>query len=147
MERAREMLRNGDWLTRERVRLVAVALLFASTAGLLYLIATSHAVDLQGRPLGTDFSDIYAAGTYADEGRAALAFDPVQQFARKRAIFGDSTQFYTVLRLALSALLPARRRAAAAAALRARARSLAGSDSGTLFMGDPGHRCDAVSCV
>ncbi len=95
MERARDTLRNGDWLTRERIRVVAVALLFASAAGLLYLIVTSHgAVDLQGRPLGTDFSNVYAAGTYANEGRAALAFDPVQQFARERAIFGDNTQFY-----------------------------------------------------
>lgn len=95
MHRARDVLRNGDWLTRERIRLVAVALLFASAAGFLYLIVTSHGgIDRQGRPLGTDFSNVYAAGTYANEGRAAAAFDPAQQFARERAIFGDTTQFY-----------------------------------------------------
>lgn len=56
MHRARDVLRNGDWLTRERIRLVGVALLFASAAGFLYLIATSHGgIDRQGRPLGTDF--------------------------------------------------------------------------------------------
>jgi alpha-1,2-mannosyltransferase len=95
MERARDMLRSGDWLTRERVRLVAVALLLASAIGFLYLVVTAHGgVDLQGRPLGTDFSNVYAAGSYVLDGHAAAAFDPPQQFARERTIFGDATQFY-----------------------------------------------------
>jgi len=29
----RDLLRRGDWLTRERIRLVAVAVLIASAAG------------------------------------------------------------------------------------------------------------------
>ena len=71
------------------------ALLIASASGFLYLVVTAHgAVDRQGRPLGTDFSNVYAAGTYVDEGNAAAPFDPVQQFAREQAIFGDDTQFY-----------------------------------------------------
>src|ERR1700761_6297496 len=91
----REALRSGDWLTRERVRLVAVALLVASAAGFLFLIVTSHgSVDLQGRPLGTDFSNVYAAGTYVWDGNTDAAFDPPQQFAREQAIFGPATQFY-----------------------------------------------------
>ena len=95
MDRARDMLRSGDWLTRERVRMVAVALLMASAIGFLYLVVTAHGgIDRQGRPLGTDFSNVYAAGTYANEGNANAAFDPPQQFARERAIFGDATQFY-----------------------------------------------------
>jgi alpha-1,2-mannosyltransferase len=95
MDRIRYTLRSGDWLTRERIRLVAIALLIASTAGFLYLVVTAHgAVDLQNRPLGTDFSNVYAAGTYVLGGNAAAAFDPVQQFARERAIFGAATQFY-----------------------------------------------------
>src|SRR5271154_6233646 len=95
MERAREILRSGDWLTRDRIRLVAVALFLASTIGFLYLVLTAHGgIDLQGRPLGTDFSNVYAAGTYADEDNAAAAFDPARQFAREREIFGEATQFY-----------------------------------------------------
>ena len=95
MDRIRDTLRSGDWLTRERIRLVAIALVIASTAGFLYLIVTAHgAVDLQGRLLGTDFSNVYAAGTHVLDGNAAAAFDPVQQFARERAIFGAATQFY-----------------------------------------------------
>ena len=95
MDRARDILRSGDWLTLERIRLVAVGLFAASALGFLVLVVTAHgAVDLQGRPLGTDFSNVYAAGTYALDGNAAAAFDPVQQFAHERAIFGETTQFY-----------------------------------------------------
>jgi alpha-1,2-mannosyltransferase len=95
MNRARDVLRSGDWLTRERIRLIAVALLLASAVGFLYLVVTAHgAVDRQGRPLGTDFSNVYAAGTYVRDGNAAAAFDPPQQYAREQAIFGNDTQFY-----------------------------------------------------
>jgi alpha-1,2-mannosyltransferase len=94
-DRAREILQSGDWLTRERVRLVAAALLIASAAGFLFLVVTAHGgVDLQGRPLGTDFSNVYAAGSYVLGGNTDAAFDPVQQFAREQAIFGAATQFY-----------------------------------------------------
>lgn len=47
-----------------------------------------------GRPLGTDFSNVYAAGTYVLDGDAAAPFDPPRQYAREQAIFGADTQFY-----------------------------------------------------
>ncbi|HZC57626.1 MAG TPA: glycosyltransferase family 87 protein [Xanthobacteraceae bacterium] len=95
MDRALGMLRNGDWLMRERVRLIGIALPFASAAGFLFLVVTAHGViDRQGRPLGTDFSNVYAAGTYVLDGDATAPFDPPQQFAREQAIFGNATQFY-----------------------------------------------------
>jgi hypothetical protein len=90
-----EALRTGAWLTRERVRLVALALLIASLLGAAFLLLTSDGVnDRFGRPLGTDFSNVYAAGTYVLEGKAAAPFDPHQQYAREQAIFGNDTQFY-----------------------------------------------------
>ncbi|HTV35527.1 MAG TPA: glycosyltransferase family 87 protein [Xanthobacteraceae bacterium] len=95
MDRVRAMLRSGDWLSRERVRLVAVTLLVASVAGFLFLVATAHGdVDRQGRPLGTDFSNVYAAGTYVLEGNPDAPFDPPTQYAREQALFGKSTPFY-----------------------------------------------------
>jgi glycosyl transferase family 87 len=95
MNRVRDILRSGDWLTRERVRFIAAVLLLASAAGFVFLVVTAHGViDRQGRPLGTDFSNVYAAGTYALEDQAPAAFDPPQQFAREQQIFGDATQFY-----------------------------------------------------
>jgi alpha-1,2-mannosyltransferase len=95
MDRVRQAMRSGAWLTRQRVRMVAVAVLFASVAGFLYLVVTATGgVDLQGRPIGTDFSNVYAAGTYVLEGNFQAPFDSVQQFAREQAIFGEATQFY-----------------------------------------------------
>jgi len=95
MDRVRQALRSGEWLTRERIRMVAVAVLIASAAGFLYLVVTATGgVDLQGRPIGTDFSNVYAAGTYVLEGNFQAPFDSVQQFARERSIFGAATQFY-----------------------------------------------------
>src|SRR5579863_6814675 len=95
MGRVRDILRSGDWLTPERIRFVAVAVLIASAAGFVFLVATAYgAVDLAGRPLGTDFSNVYAAGTYVLGGDTNAAFDPPQQFAREQAIFGTATQFY-----------------------------------------------------
>ncbi|MGB6657843.1 MAG: glycosyltransferase family 87 protein [Xanthobacteraceae bacterium] len=94
MDRARHMLRSGDWLTRERIRIVATALLIASAAAILFLVVTANGViDRQGRPLGTDFSNVYAAGTYVLAGNPEAPFDPPQQFAREQALFGQSTQF------------------------------------------------------
>jgi len=95
MDRALTMLRSGDWLTRERIRLVAGALLVASTIGFLFLVVTAQdGIDRQGRPLGTDFSNVYAAGTYVLDGNPDAPFDPPQQYAREQAIFGAATPFY-----------------------------------------------------
>ncbi len=90
-----DILRSGAWLTRERMRLVAFALLAAFVLGAGFLIATSDGLnDRFGRPLGTDFSNVYAAGTYVLDGEAAAPFYPDKQFAREQAIFGPATQFY-----------------------------------------------------
>jgi alpha-1,2-mannosyltransferase len=90
-----ENLRSGALVTRERMRLIACALLIAFGAALTYLAVTSHGLnDAQGRPLGTDFSNVYAAGTYVLEGRPQAPFDPATQYAREQAIFGATTPFY-----------------------------------------------------
>jgi alpha-1,2-mannosyltransferase len=95
MGRLIEALRSGDWLTRERVWVIPAVLLFASVAGFLFLLATVHDdVDRQGRPIGTDFSNVYAAGTYVREGKSDAPFDPPRQFAREQKLFGSATQFY-----------------------------------------------------
>jgi alpha-1,2-mannosyltransferase len=88
-------LRSGAWLTTERVRLIALALLAAAVIGAGFLIATSDGRnDRFGRPLGTDFSNVYAAGTYVLDGQPAAPFDPARQYAREQAIFGTATPFY-----------------------------------------------------
>src|SRR4029078_5868980 len=90
-----EALRTGSWITRERARLVAWALVAVFLISAMFLVATSNGLnDRLGRPLGTDFSNVYAAGTYVLDGQPAAPFDPARQFAREQAIFGASTQFY-----------------------------------------------------
>jgi hypothetical protein len=90
-----EGLRSGDWVTRERARFAAAGLLIAFVAALGYLVATADGLnDTLGRPLGTDFSNVYAAGTLVLEGEPQAPFDPPQQYARERAIFGPATPFY-----------------------------------------------------
>jgi glycosyl transferase family 87 len=91
-----EALRTGAFVTRERARLWAIAVLTASLIGLLYVCVTAHGmVDFKGRPLGTDFSLVYSAGTLVLEGQPAAAFDPDAMFARERTLFGDQTPLYT----------------------------------------------------
>lgn len=88
-------LRDGVWVTRERARLVGFAVLAASLFGLVYVLATANGLnDYSGRPIGSDFSNIYAAGTYVLDGAAAKPFDPAAQHAREQAIFGAATPFY-----------------------------------------------------
>jgi alpha-1,2-mannosyltransferase len=85
----RDTLRSGTWLTRERIRLAAAALLVASVARLLYLPVTANGlIDRQGRP-----PSVYAAGTYVLDGDPRALFDPVRQYAREQRIFGDATPF------------------------------------------------------
>lgn len=104
------ILRSGAWLTRERVRLIAGGIAIASLAGLIVLLATADGLnDRLGRPLGTDFSNVYAAGTYVLDGEPAKPFDPPAQQTREQAIFGAATPFYgwhyPPFFLALAALL------------------------------------------
>jgi alpha-1,2-mannosyltransferase len=95
MNRVYDNLRSGAWLTRERVGLVAVAILGVSGLALAYLVVTAHGlVDMQGRPLGTDFSSFYAAGTHVLDGHPDAPYDIARQHARQQAIFGPATPFY-----------------------------------------------------
>jgi len=90
-----DILRSGAWLTRERVRIVTFALLAAFVLGAGFVAVTSDGLnDRFGRPLGTDFSNVYAAGTYVLDGEAAAPFYPERQFAREQTIFGKAAQFY-----------------------------------------------------
>lgn len=90
-----DILCSGAWLTAERMRLIALALLVATVIGAGFLIATSDGRnDRFGRPLGTDFSNVYTAGIYVLDGQLAAPFDPARLYAREQAIFGAATPFY-----------------------------------------------------
>lgn len=66
----------GTWLSRDRVQRIAGICLVISIATLMWLFATSHGtLDWRGRPLGTDFSQVWAAGEMVWRGQAAQVWD------------------------------------------------------------------------
>lgn len=90
-----DMLRTGAFLTADRLRFVPLALLFGYAIAVAMMFATAHgAIDYKGRPLGTDFSNVYAAGTAVLHGHASAPFDPHSQYGQEQALFGHATPFY-----------------------------------------------------
>lgn len=85
-----------SFVTRARVRLTAILVLAATVIGLFYLFATAHGtVDSLGRPLGTDFSNVWTAGWMADHGRAPEAWDwPTQHDVQKQIHHDSAIPFY-----------------------------------------------------
>lgn len=83
-------------VTAGRVRLTAALVLASTVIGLLFLFATAHGtVDSLGRPLGTDFSNVWTAGWMADHGRAAQAWDwPTQHEVQKQIHDDPAIPFY-----------------------------------------------------
>ncbi|MCW5703714.1 MAG: DUF2029 domain-containing protein [Bradyrhizobium sp.] len=82
-------LRTGVWLTAARARGYSLILLAVCTLAFAGWVALSDGlVDRNGKPLGTDFSNVYAAGSLTWQGRAADAYEPALQHAAEKAIFG-----------------------------------------------------------
>ena len=90
-----KLLWEGRFLTRERVRLWSLAILLATIVAIGWLALTAQGnSDYRGRPLGTDFSNVYAAGVLAREDHASQAYDWPSHYAKEQAIFGKATPFY-----------------------------------------------------
>ena len=88
-------VRDAPFLTRARMQLWAVAFIAGFAIAIGVLFATAHGpLDYNGRPLGTDFSNVYTAGVAALHGRAAEPFDAGLQQRAEQALFGAQTQFY-----------------------------------------------------
>jgi alpha-1,2-mannosyltransferase len=82
------VLKQGDWLTPDRIRNYSIILVAAYAIAIVALIATSHGgVDYAGRPIGTDFSDVWSAGRLALQGAPTSAYDPHAQFAAQQLAF------------------------------------------------------------
>lgn len=88
-------LRDGAWVTPARIRVYSGLLVAMTLMVMGWLGFTAHGVmDAKGRPLGTDFSNIYAAGSYVNAGNFAAPFEPHAQETRERELFGQATPFY-----------------------------------------------------
>src|ERR1700712_5394840 len=90
-----QRLRSGDWLTAARVRgysLILLALCAIAVAG--WIALSDGVIDRNGKPLGTDFSSFYAAGSLVLDGRPADAYNMAAHYAREQQIFGMGTPHY-----------------------------------------------------
>src|ERR1700733_15912092 len=94
----RQELRSGRWLTAERTRAYSLILLGLYAIAIVGGIALSGGwVDRNGKPIGTDFSSFYAAGSLVLEGRAGDVYDMAAHYAREQQIFGPATPYYAWL--------------------------------------------------
>jgi hypothetical protein len=78
-------------ISRERIRITAslMAVMTIGAIAILFLTAQGT-VDFLGRPIGTDFSNVWTAGWLADHGRAADVWDWRAHYAVQQALHQDA---------------------------------------------------------
>src|SRR6202171_2437872 len=77
-------LRSGQWLTAARARgysLILLGICAIAVAG--WIALSDRLIDRNGKPLGTDFSNVYAAGALTWQGRPAEAYQTALQHAEE----------------------------------------------------------------
>jgi len=85
----------GAWLTLSRMRGYSAVLLAAYLiASILWIALANGLVDRNNKPLGTDFSNVYAAGMLASNGKPDVAYDWPSEHAVEKAIFGRDVPFF-----------------------------------------------------
>ncbi|MGE5147844.1 MAG: hypothetical protein ACM3N5_13915, partial [Candidatus Eiseniibacteriota bacterium] len=80
-----------DWLNERRVRAYprVIVALYALLI-VVWLSPSQGLLDRMGKPIGTDFVALYAAGTLVAEGRAGAVYDrPALRAAERRMVGGD----------------------------------------------------------
>jgi len=88
-------LASGAYLTPARIRIYCLMLVLGYAAALIVLGAGAEGlVDSLGRPLGTDFANVWSAGRITLRGEAAAAFDPAMHYREQQAIFGNSDRAF-----------------------------------------------------
>jgi alpha-1,2-mannosyltransferase len=88
-------LRSGEWLTPARARGYSLILLGICAIAIAGWIAISDGlIDRNGKPIGTDFSSFYAAGSLVLDGRATDVYNMAVHYAREQQIFGAATPYY-----------------------------------------------------
>jgi alpha-1,2-mannosyltransferase len=88
-------LRSGAWVSPARIRVYGL-LCLAGFALFIALLAMrlDGLSEPDGQPIGTDFSNVYAAGRLVNEGRAPQAYDWALEHSMEKSIFGEHTPFY-----------------------------------------------------
>ena len=107
-------LRSGAWLTESRLRIYSATLI--CFYGFIFLLAflTAHGkLDVTGKPLGTDFSEVWLAGRSVLTGHPEAPYDPLTYTLAQKSVFGAANTVYAwhyppyfLVAAALLALLP-----------------------------------------
>jgi len=85
-----EKIASGSWIARDRVVAYTALLLVGYVGGIVWMLATSAGLaDAWGRPLGTDFSNVWSAGQLALTGLPEAVYDWPRHHAEQKLIFGD----------------------------------------------------------
>jgi alpha-1,2-mannosyltransferase len=94
LARVAAQLESGEWLSRRRLRLYASILLVSELVIFAFIVAGTHGwiVPLNS-PTTTDFASFYAAGSLADVGTPALAYDQAAHLAAEEAIAGHGIEY------------------------------------------------------
>ena len=80
-------MRDGTWLDRRRLSVGATILLAAELAIFLFMVAGTHGWIVKlAKPTTTDFVSFYAAGSLADAGTPALAYDHAAHYAVEQRV-------------------------------------------------------------
>jgi alpha-1,2-mannosyltransferase len=89
-------IKSGAWLTPARLHGYALILLAASlTIVVIWIALADGLIDRNGKPIGTDFSNVWAAGKLVLDGEQAAPYDPARQHeAEKKTFGGREVPFY-----------------------------------------------------
>ena len=91
-----QALQSGRWLTASRIRGYSLIVLALGVMAIVVWVALAdRLIDRNGKPIGTDFSNVYAAGRLTWQGQPQNAYDPVLQYQAEKTVFdGRSVLFY-----------------------------------------------------
>ena len=108
------LIRDAEWMTTQRAHAYRNIILVLSVLSVVGIIVLSrNGMDLDGRPIGTDFVSFWTASQIALSGAPSDAYDVGLHWAAQKTLFRDPQLHYTAfLSPCVSANLPAARRAA-----------------------------------
>jgi len=88
-------LKSGEFLNEERIRVYSwICIVLMLLVSFAILVSANGNLAWDGKPIGTDFSNVYAAGIMANEGRAAQVWDWPTHFAVQDQVFGPDLDVY-----------------------------------------------------
>ncbi len=86
----------GAFIDRQRIVNYNLILIGVYLVASIWMISktSSAGLDYMGRPIGTDFSNVWSAGVLAAEGSPLAIYDPPVHFEKQREIFYDDVPLY-----------------------------------------------------